>query len=170
MVNNFYFLIPQMWSWLFLVAVIRVRQRSNYHVPSEITQPQITMQYWVYFIPLLRQWFSGKLKKSLHAKPVKGLVNLIHYMSSTIEGSLIARFMWPTWGPSGSWRPQMGPMLAPMNFAIWDVPHSNSSHFELTKDIPYLSLMDELFGIYCDYIAGNNPGMLSRHASPSTKQ
>ena len=25
-----------------------------------------------------------------------------------------ARFMGPTWGPPGSWRPQMGPMLAPL--------------------------------------------------------
>ena len=28
-------------------------------------------------------------------------------------GYQIARFMWPTWGPPGSCRPQMGPMLAP---------------------------------------------------------
>ena len=27
--------------------------------------------------------------------------------------SQIARFMWPTWGPSGSCRSQMGPMMAP---------------------------------------------------------
>ena len=27
--------------------------------------------------------------------------------------SQIARFMWPTWGPPGSCRPQVGPMLAP---------------------------------------------------------
>ena len=25
----------------------------------------------------------------------------------------IARFVWPTWGPPGSWRPQVGPTLAP---------------------------------------------------------
>ena len=29
----------------------------------------------------------------------------------------IARFIWPTWGPPGSCRPQMGPMLAP-----WTLP------------------------------------------------
>ena len=27
--------------------------------------------------------------------------------------SQIARVVWPTWGPPGSWRPQVGPMLAP---------------------------------------------------------
>ena len=27
--------------------------------------------------------------------------------------SQIARFVWPTWGPPGSCRPQVGPMLAP---------------------------------------------------------
>ena len=31
----------------------------------------------------------------------------------------IARFMVPTWGPSGADRTQVGPMLGPMNFAIW---------------------------------------------------
>ena len=35
------------------------------------------------------------------------------------KGALIARFMGPTWGPSGGDRAQVGPMLAPMNFAIW---------------------------------------------------
>ena len=29
------------------------------------------------------------------------------------EVTQIAKFMGPTWGPPGSWRPQMGPMLAP---------------------------------------------------------
>ena len=29
------------------------------------------------------------------------------------SASQIAKFMWPTWGPPGSCRPQMGPMLAP---------------------------------------------------------
>ena len=33
----------------------------------------------------------------------------------------IARFMWPTWGPSGANRTQVGPMLAPMNLDIWEV-------------------------------------------------
>ena len=32
--------------------------------------------------------------------------------------TLIARFMGPTWGPSGADRTQMGPILAPMNFVI----------------------------------------------------
>ena len=29
------------------------------------------------------------------------------------DTSQIAKFMWPTWGPPGSCRPQMGPMLVP---------------------------------------------------------
>ena len=38
---------------------------------------------------------------------------------SVIILSLIAKFMGPTWGPSGADRTQVGPMLVPMNFAIW---------------------------------------------------
>ena len=33
----------------------------------------------------------------------------------------IAMFLRPTWGPTGSCRPQMGPTLAPMNLAIREV-------------------------------------------------
>ena len=35
--------------------------------------------------------------------------------------SQIASFMWPTWGPPGSCRPQMGPMLAPWTLlsGVW---------------------------------------------------
>ena len=35
--------------------------------------------------------------------------------------SLIARFMGPTWGPSGTDRTQVGLHVGPMNFAIWNV-------------------------------------------------
>ena len=40
---------------------------------------------------------------------------------SMLSVSLIARFMGPTWGPPGSCRPQMGPMLAPRTLlsGIW---------------------------------------------------
>ena len=32
----------------------------------------------------------------------------------------IAKFMGPTWGPPGSYRPQMGPMLAPWTLISGD--------------------------------------------------
>ena len=35
----------------------------------------------------------------------------------------IARFMGPTWGPSGSCRPQVGPMLATWTLLSGSVPH-----------------------------------------------
>ena len=46
----------------------------------------------------------------LHTMPLHG-----HYDILLIYGnsSLIARFMGPTWGPSGADRTQVGPMLAP---------------------------------------------------------
>ena len=37
------------------------------------------------------------------------LTKKVRYVMST----QIARFMWPTWGPPGSCRPQVGPLLAP---------------------------------------------------------
>ena len=43
--------------------------------------------------------------------------------------SLIARFMGPTWGPSGADRPQVGPMLAPHQW----VHFSTGDNFDLVK-------------------------------------
>ena len=43
--------------------------------------------------------------------------------------SLIAKFMGPTWGPPGSCRPQMGPMLAPWTLLsgipLWGISTNN---------------------------------------------
>ena len=47
---------------------------------------------------------------------------------------MIARFMGPTWGPSGAEWTQLGPMLAPMNFAFWSGPRGDKS-----KDYGYIS-------------------------------
>ena len=43
----------------------------------------------------------------------------------------IARFMWPTWGPHGSCRPHVGPMLAPWTLLSGTVslPESNPMYF-----------------------------------------
>ena len=38
---------------------------------------------------------------------------ILYYIVAIFMSSQIAKFMGPTWGPPGSWRPQMGPMLAP---------------------------------------------------------
>ena len=39
-------------------------------------------------------------------------------LSGKLLTSQIAKFMGPTWGPSGSCRPQMGPMLAPWTLLL----------------------------------------------------
>ena len=42
--------------------------------------------------------------------------------------SQIARFMGPTWGPPGSCRPQMGPMLAPRTLLSGILPNATSKN------------------------------------------
>ena len=39
------------------------------------------------------------------------------------KGTQIPKFLWPTWGPPGSCRPQMGPMLAPWTLLSGNLPH-----------------------------------------------
>ena len=43
-------------------------------------------------------------------------------LPDSVIASQITKFIGPTWGPHGSCWPQMGPMLAPWNLAIWDIP------------------------------------------------
>ena len=45
----------------------------------------------------------------------------------------IAKFMGPTWGPPGSCRPQMGPILAPWNIAIRENMYGFPGHLYLRK-------------------------------------
>ena len=44
------------------------------------------------------------------------------FLDSNMHSTQIAKFMGPTWGPPGSCRPQMGPMLAP-----WTLPSAGVS-------------------------------------------
>ena len=49
--------------------------------------------------------------------------------------SQIAKFMGPTWGPPGSCRPQMGPMLAPWILLSGIVPSNESSDVWANADL-----------------------------------
>ena len=89
--------------------------------PPAATVPQIPMSYF--------PWYQMKVQFATHAGHPK-IVHMIHTVhdsscawfgmsgcshSNGIVGiiSLIARFMGPTWGPSGSIRTQVGPMFPP---------------------------------------------------------
>ena len=66
------------------------------------------------------------------------------------DPTLIARFMGPTWGPSGADRTQVGPHVGPMNFAIWGtiqwlclqvLDHEQAHHCVQSEDIFSLAIM-----------------------------
>ena len=69
--------------------------------------------------------------------------------------SLIARFMGPTWGPSGANMTQVGPMLAPWtllcgiahSIALIEAEHKSES--KLTQETSYLALIGKLWSVYC---------------------
>ena len=56
------------------------------------------------------------------------------WLPNPYESSLIARFVGPTWGPSGADRTQVGPMLAPWTF------RSGLSYLILWNRIAFLSV------------------------------
>ena len=73
-------------------------------------------------------------------------VSLAINLSLTLTTSLIARFMGPTWGPSGADRTQMGPMLAHElwclgyhRYATVKVPVNSTSLYE--KNYLYIKML-----------------------------
>ena len=71
-----------------------------------------------------------KTSTLLHCKPVK--------ISTNDLISKIAKFMGPTWGPPGSWRPQMGPMLGPWTL-LSGIASDGVSHHRPPYWLPCLS-------------------------------
>ena len=74
--------------------------------------------------------------------------------SSVSNGSLIARFMGPTWGPPGSYRPQLGPMLAPWSLLSglrleWNEISLSVSTYAVPKMILIVSIR-QLVTIFCE--------------------
>ena len=59
------------------------------------------------------------------------LFQITQYIDVTWPSSQIAKFMGPTWGPPGSCRPQMGPMLVP-----WTLLSGMASH--ITSNWPFV--------------------------------
>ena len=64
-----------------------------------------------------------------------------------VKWALIARFMGPTWGPSGADRTQVGPMLAPWTSLsgglALTIAWYNNNHVHYSGDILYLWAMDQ---------------------------
>ena len=62
------------------------------------------------------------VRKHKVTKPYSYSTGMISTKVQTVEPestALIARFMGPTWGPSGADRTQVGPMLAPWTLLSW---------------------------------------------------
>ena len=70
---------------------------------------------------------------------------ITHKMAMTI---LIARFMGPTWGPSGADRTQVAPVLAPWTLLSGKDPIKYMGDFEPIKHTTYLILNGELCDAY----------------------
>ena len=80
----------------------------------------------------------AKILSNIHIPVVWNIRYIMHLQLTVI--SQIARFMGPTWGPPGSCRPQMGPMLAPWTLLSGiflkhhDMGYSSSVHLYRRSD------------------------------------
>ena len=79
----------------------------------------LTSYFHMHYIPLQRQ--ISNIGVSSGGMPDRQIISLLIYNPAvcrrtgldSYKSSLIAMFMGPTWGPSGTDRTKVGPMLAP---------------------------------------------------------
>ena len=86
--------------------------------------------FCVYLLWMVQNFVLGDNFTTLIAM-LSNISNSTNELLLSSKTSQIAKFMGPTWGPPGSCRPQMGPMLAPWTLLsgflqpklIWQAPH-----------------------------------------------
>ena len=83
-----------------------------------------------------RKWTGWRLEKT------KSLIVHIYRFWWAFLSSIpqVAKFMWPTWGPPGSCRPKVGPMLAPWTLLSGTCTWSEVRAWMLCNYIPQLSV------------------------------
>ena len=69
----------------------------------------------------------NKVRAGTGAAYLTWIIQNSHFDMVQYSTAQIAKFMGPIWGPSGSCRPQMGPMLAPWTLLSGWAKHSNES-------------------------------------------
>ena len=99
------------------------------------------------FLESGKWWFWEKASPA-HQSP---------YQINTMRTPLIARFMGPTWGPSGAARTQVGPMLASWTLlsgtwiTYWNVPNTKLDQSRYLYRSRYKSLLPkQVWIMYCD--------------------
>ena len=101
----------------FLFEYISGRNSSTQHPADEMDWYFAQRFYWHWYL-IIRARIMLTPRRIVH---IKFECSMILTLNSTgcawswhpTVQTQIARFMWPTWGPPGSCRPQVGPMLAP---------------------------------------------------------
>ena len=102
-----------------------------YHSITRIANHKAVRVMWWYIISITEM---KCVTRTLHCFfHTTGPPDKIH------KGTLIARFIWPTWGPSGADRTQVGPMLAP-----WTLPSEY-----LVNEVLYKCVLHD--NIYFEY-------------------
>ena len=105
-----------------------------------------------------QQWFRKCLS-------VEQFTDAIHRHQATVRTTLIARFMGPTWGPSGADRTQVGPMLAPWTLLsgqcwnIVDLTIRNKFQWNLHRNSCIFNLFEKLFVVWWPFCLGINVSM-----------
>ena len=118
----------------------------SFGVPVYPASIHLTAQ-WYPSVHWVNQWHSSGIPlytgpASVHWLRVRDDILLSIWCIYSSDSSLIARFMGPTWGPSGADRTQVGPMLAPwtwLSVFVLKVAQLNAAHSNVYCVIDCLS-------------------------------
>ena len=101
------------WVRIYLIPHKVPLMRSFGGVIGEDINHQVLFEIYVFEFTATspcRHWVNAR---SLGKQTARYSVTSATYLTNNLAISQIAKFLGPTWGPPGSCRPQMGPMLAP---------------------------------------------------------
>ena len=113
-----------LWGYVFMIRQTDYAIKINFHVltifryNNYILWSNLFVGCGIVFYDYLQSfrfliWWMGDDKWLEQRLSYSVVVEISYAVTDNMEWSQIVKFMGPTWGPPGSCRPQMGPMLAP---------------------------------------------------------
>ena len=108
-------------------AALQMRQNArwivvNHEISINADIPSVSHKYAHCVLYFVLIWLCHQFLMNAYTHIFR--VYFIDYKTHVRSISQIAKFMGPTWGPPGSCRPQMGPMLAPRTLLFGIIGHN----------------------------------------------
>ena len=99
-------------------------------------------------VPLLSGSVRQEVALSTRQPLICGFIDAIFFIDEIAIRTQIAKFMGPTWGPPGSCRPQMGPLLVPWTLLSGYICRYTAWRLHLPRDWGIRGFMNGAFSAF----------------------